>query len=653
MDPHPSVRLARGSGRRASFWLLAAGIAMAGIALEARRAPALFTPAGVLFEDPDDWLRVHRARRILEEGMWRIGAMPEINHPLGAELHWTSPADWLLASAGAAIGPLVGGTDPTAAVAAWLPVAFGAGYSLLMALLVARLAGPAAGCMAGGLVVFSPAFYRAFQLGHADHHFLLEALQLLAVFAWTRRDGHAPRPRAAALGGAAIGLALWISPVALVVWAFLLAGVSLAAFWAAPEEHGAWRQGRIAWTAAALVMVVAGWLIENWPDLSRVSADKLSLFHVVLVAASLWVPDGPAMDHGRRRGGLAQASGVAGLLGAWMILDRGRIFEHMSRPEFRRWSALVAELQPLVAHAGGEWSLAPLHRHLGCLPYALPVAVYFFARSRTVGSQMKLPLGLMALGFTAASLVQRRWLDAACLGLVPVIVVGLGEACRRWAGRWGRHAPTAAMIVLVSALAWPAAAGVLTPPAAEPSPHVLRTAEAARAIREHAGNAPADRGGAILCEDGEGPMLLYLTRRPVVAAPYHRALEGLLEAARFYAERDAAAARGQLDRLGVAYVVVPYRAHEQLMNFERIAFGELRSYDPPGRRLDGAGRLRETLRYRPEITRTMSYRLALSPDTALAGLQPIARAREGAATPDGLSGLVLVVERPATGPGGG
>jgi hypothetical protein len=88
--------------------------------------------------------------------------------------------------------------------------------------------------------------------------------------------------------------------------------------------------------------------------------------------------------------------------------------------------------------------------------------------------------------------------------------------------------------------------------------------------------------------------------------------------------------------------VVPLRPHEQLMNFEWLAFDEMRSYYPPTRSIDEHGALREELHYRPEITRTMAYRLAMEPDRPPAQLRCIAKSREGAATPDGYSGLLYI-----------
>ena len=143
-------------------------------------------------------------------------------------------------------------------------------------------------------------------------------------------------------------------------------------------------------------------------------------------------------------------------------------------------------------------------------------------------------------------------------------------------------------------------------------------------------------------------MLLYHTGLPVVAAPYHRALPGVMEMARFFAERDPAAARAQLDRLGVRYIVVPRRPHEQLVHFENLVFGELRSFDPPTQSIDESGRIRQQLHYRPEIIETIAYRLAMAPDQeTIPGVRCLRTIDEGAKTPAGHpfeTGLLYVVD---------
>ncbi|HWL93660.1 MAG TPA: hypothetical protein VNT79_08995, partial [Phycisphaerae bacterium] len=173
----------------------------------------------------------------------------------------------------------------------------------------------------------------------------------------------------------------------------------------------------------------------------------------------------------------------------------------------------------------------------------------------------------------------------------------------------------------------------------------LRTDFVARAIslREIESPSPESRR-AVLCDEGEGPALLHETGLPVVAAPYHRAIDGIVEMMQFFAERDPVLARGRLDRLGARYVVVPYRINEQLMNYEQIAFGERRSFDPPREWLDENGRLRRELQYRPELTGTMAYRLSHRPhDHGSAGVEMLYSIRDDPARPDDVHGLLFVV----------
>ena len=147
------------------------------------------------------------------------------------------------------------------------------------------------------------------------------------------------------------------------------------------------------------------------------------------------------------------------------------------------------------------------------------------------------------------------------------------------------------------------------------------------------------------CAEGEGAMLLYYTGLPVVAAPYHRAIDGIVEVASFFAEKDPIRARQQLDRLGVRYVVIPYAPHLQLMNFEKIAFGELRSFDPPDETIDRLGRIARELHYKEEqIAQTMAYRLAIEPEIpCIPGVELIGRIQDDPRRPNAKNGLLYVV----------
>ncbi|RIK67612.1 MAG: hypothetical protein DCC65_05620 [Planctomycetota bacterium] len=668
--------------RRASVWIPAILVIAVFVWLEVRRAPAVFTDAGVLFIDPDDYMRLHRARAILEGGTWHIEEMPDIDWPRGGRLHWTSPMDWLLVGAARGIGTLSAEFDRLDFAAAWLPVGLGVIYLSVVMWLLARSVGPWPALLVGLFAAVSPALHRPFALGHPDHHCLLELLySVAALVCLPRRDEsgarHPPSRRAVVCGGAAMGLAVWVAPQSMAAWLAILCGATWATLSGPPEERAVWALRRFDWSLAVLAVVLLGFGVENGPNIGAVSADRISLLHVALAALAMLLPLGPSAsfpkraDQQSRRGAAVPAGAWEGRppamprsLGGWVLFGAAAlalvvwvaarhrsIFFTVGREEFFRWSEHIVELQPLWTRAGGRVSLAQMHLHLGLLPYALPVALWIFLRGPSLPAGPRVMLALLAAGFTALAIVQRRWLDHAILGLAPVIVIAAWELAGRMLMARNADAPGRRLLlagVICLALLSPATGFALSPPPAQAHPLDLRSALVAARIREYEAKRPSppDRRG-ILCDDAEGSMLLYRTRLPVVAAPYHRTVDGIVEAARFYAERDDEAAREQLARLRVRYVVVPFRPHEQLMNFERIAFKDLRSYDPPVESIDAIGMKHQELRYRPEITRTMAYRLAMEPNARPAGLECIAVIKEGAQTPDGYSGLVYVVPEAA------
>ncbi|HKQ47992.1 MAG TPA: hypothetical protein VJZ71_07990 [Phycisphaerae bacterium] len=648
-------------------WLAALAIAGVGVGLEWRRAPAIFTPSGVLFVDPDDFMRLVRVRSILEGGPRIIRHDSQVNWPHGVDPHWTAPMDYLLVAANSLFGGLSQTSDRLAGTAAWVPVWLGMAYSLVMMAMIRRACGWGPALLAGCMIVFSPAYHRVFQLGHPDHHCLLELLFAVSVAAWVPRLGingeqRVPSHAAVVMGGIAIGLAIWVAAQALAVWAAILAGATFASFHASPEDRPIWAARRRQWSLAVLGVVFCGHVVENAGQIGAAAVDKIGLFHVALAVLALLVPTGSGKaprdetkDLVRRWGPFAL---VAVAFVAWVALDRARIFRYSQRDELRRWWEVVAELLPLYTHAGGQWSLFPLHVHLGYAVYALPLTLVFFVRSKALPCGAKLTLALLALGMTALAIYQRRWLDHVNIGLISVTVIGIWEFAgailtarkvdRNARANGGRSPPyvrLAVAAVLLGMVSFPYAWAVMTQEIPSPRAEAVRTAYLADRINAYeSAHAPdVAPGRAILCDEGAGPMLLYRTRLPVVAAPYHRAIDGIVAAARFYAERDPIEARRMLDELGVKYVVVPFRPHEQLINFERVAFGELRSYDPPEQSVDAEGNIQERLNFRPGFNQTAIYRLTLQGGGGIPGLELVESIKEGATTPDGKSGLLYVV----------
>jgi hypothetical protein len=715
------------SSAQRSGWVFipaALAITLLGVLLEYPDKVAVFGQPGggaaidharLYFDGPDDYMRTWRAKQIAEGSVFRIRHIAEINFPEGAELHWTAPMDYLLAGAGLVFSALFAANhaDPFGCVAAWVPLGLGVIYLIYMMAVMRRGFGWQPAVLVGLMIVLSPSWHRVFRIGHPDHHCLIALLLLFAVGAWipmVRADGSCGRPRrwAGFVGGLAMGAAIWVSVESMVFWGAVLVALWGACTFGPGEGRRAYARARFAWNCAVLVVLAAAHVFENWPDLGAMAADKISLLYVVIAAIGFLVPGGEVV-RGRCGTGVSPMDEQAGSLGrkeglpaggqswvnryiallaalavftSWMALRQSRVFEHVSRPEFTRWISRLMEFQPMYIHADSQWSLQPLHSLMGYLPWALPVLLVFFLRSKQAPRAAKYALAMLAPAIVVLAVFQLRWVDHFDLAVVPVGAIGAWELatafCKKVVPKSSGTGvlpvetqtqvlcdgsftpdglnPTAVfgVVVLMALLTFPSTRLVLTygeEDAVQSMAIWRRTDLAAREIiayqREHPEEAHSRRR-AILCEDGEGPALLYWTGLPVVATPYHRALGGLLEVARFFAERDPARAREQLDRLGVRFVVIPQRAPEQLMQFERMAFGELRSFDPPTESINQFGGLVLKLNYRPrEVVQTMAYRLVIEPEgSAIPGVDRIAEINEGAKTPDGRpmkTGLLYVV----------
>ncbi|MEE8170485.1 MAG: hypothetical protein V3T70_08055, partial [Phycisphaerae bacterium] len=608
-------------------WFYPASIAIValGVGLEYPRFAATFQTDRVFFWGPDSYTRIERVKRLMDGQSLRNRQTSNINAPHGAEMHWTTPMDSLLAGAALVAQPLVRNHDPVEVAAAAVPPALGAIYLACMISVMGRGFGRPVGLACGLLAALTPAFHRAFRLGHPDHHGLIELLLLLSIGGWIaarRSDGAPaiPSRRAIAVSGIAMGLSIWIATQPIIVWLIIVAGIWLGMRSAPCESRTELGRRLTKWSRCVFFVVFVAYLFENLPVLNCVSADRISLVHVALTALPLiWPPaqnqSAANADRSARTRWLVFALATTAFV-VWIGLDRDRVFGAMIRPEFQRWSSIVAELQPLVVRTPGDWSVRPMLDHLGLLPFALPVLAVFLLRSGFLPRPTACVLCGSALVMTLLAIVQIRWLDHVNHAGIPVAVLGTLALLRidvRPAHTPLRPIRTAAAVIVLAVIVFPAARTVWSERSAEVESAMSiqrRTAYVADRILEHqSSHASAAGPRNIMCDEGDGALLAYWTGLPVVAAPYHRAIDGIIEAARFYAESDPQRARRRLDRLGVRYVVAPFRAHEQLMNFERIAYGGFRSFDQPHEWIDEIGRRRQRIRYRDGHASTMAYRL--------------------------------------------
>lgn len=600
-----------------------------------------------LLPDPDDYMRLYRVRMILDGQASIVRHISAVHPPEGIELHWTAPLDYLILAA-VKIASLGGDARSwLMPVGAWLPVGLGLVYLATAMGLLYRAIGITVAVIVAALIVLSPGFQGAFRLGHSDHHCLMELCMMLSLYSWltpqgrVARVGSNPSSSAVIISGICIGLAIWVSVLSMVAWAAILVGAIFATYHASSDHRSSWARLQLQWSIAALAVVTIGWLIENASSPMRFSIDKISVFHVAILACAILIPSAASSNKLLRWTALLIA---AAALVLWFHRGYSNLVTAFDRPEFYRWSSLIAELQPLILHGVNGWSIMPLLRYLGLVPFALPLFLWLLRGDSRIHCMAKVSFGLLAAVMTGLSIVQLRWADHYMLAVAPVAALGLTRlSSRLFASQESSIAVNrAAFLSFVTAfLVFPSAAGVLTPPNGKPDPFMTRLMLAIDAINRRQAMEPTGPS-TIMCEYDAGPILLYETGLPVVAGPYHRGLEGIVDVARFYSERDDVAAREELRRLGIGYVVVPYTPAHQLRILETIAFGELHSYEKAEWKIQN-GELFESITFKPDITRTVSYRLTQCTGTDSLGVKPLEKIDEGANTPDHLSGLVYVV----------
>ncbi|MCG8409352.1 MAG: hypothetical protein MI923_29455 [Phycisphaerales bacterium] len=671
--------------------IFATAVVLGGVALQYPRYEATFAESRVVsdglsrpdrfirrvfFADPDDYMRTWRAKKIAAGQTFRVRHIPEINHPGGVELHWTVVMDYVLAGAGILAMPLTDHPDPIGVAAAFVPVGLGGLYVVCLMGWLRRGFGWGPALLAGLFVVVSPAFHRAFQLGHPDHHAMLELLFVIAVGAWIpRRRGDGapddPTRRSARVSGLAIGLAIWISSQALLVWGAILVGVNYACRCGDVESRSKYLSARFSWNLSVAIVVAVGFLVENWPDLHVVTIDKVSTVHLALMVIAFLIPgvrravtdqqnvedseNTRAEDDVVTTRQQRQTTQTIALLAAvaaftvWMAVVFDNVVTPISRPELTRWHDRVAELQPLYAQLDRQWILQPLHEKLGYVPYAMLLFLPLFLMSKRVPAVMKGILGLLAPVLVGLTLWQVRWMDHYNVAVAPVVVLGLWDGFHRFFKRSPTPKPIlhfALTGVVLGVLTFPASRGVLARPIEQVNALAKRTDFVAQSITNHEKKlGPSDPGRrAIICEEGEGPMLLYYTGLPVVAAPYHRAIDAIVNTARFYSERDPEKARRQLDELGVRYIVMPAQYHQQLRNFEYIVHGQEQSIEVVRDTINASGRVEQELRALPGFGETMVFRLVNQPAKAyIPGVQLIGRIDDDPRRPQALRGLLYVV----------
>jgi hypothetical protein len=500
--------------------------------------------------DTDGFMRLVRVERLAETRDWWDGSTPRSNWPEGEVSHWTRPVDVLIlalaaparlfvdsreaiAFGGIILSPLLHLLAAVALFRAAAPLVPGPSRALVLPLFLLQ----------AGLLSYGSA-------GRADHHMLILLLHVALLGAGLRMLTEPGRRGPAAVAGVVAAAGIWVSPEILLPLGILFAAQGVAWLLEGGEHP---RAGVRLGLSLAMALVVA-LLVERGPAgaVTSLEYDRISRVHLemALVATAFW-----ALARWRwRERSPARGLRLAYLLVAAPLLVGGFV---LLRPRFIRgpwvdvdpdvvayWLRAVQELQPLLA--GPWWRAAPeATLFLGPALVALPFAAWHSLRPAHprrcawvfvfLSLLVCIPLGIAQIRFTALAgpllaltmagvigdllrrqesiarpSVRRLARVGTMAGLTVgflVVGMGLGAAGETWAAR-GEEVPGVGGRGVRDACPEDALARVLHDRFPEP-----RTVAAFMDL---------------------GPRILYATPHRVLATPYHRNRDGLLDARRIF-----------------------------------------------------------------------------------------------------------------------
>lgn len=530
--------------------------------------------------DTDDAMRLVQVRDLLAGQSWFD--LAQHRHAGAPPMHWSRLVDVPIAGLILLARPFAGPALAEGIAAVAWPLLLLGLYATILYRGLRRLFGWRAGAFALFAAAQSVFLIGLFAPGRIDHH----NVQICAILALTVSLARpAPSMRDGALAGALAALSLAVGLEALPFIA--LAGLVLAALWL--------RDGRAAlppflgFGLALGLVAPALFLVQTAPALwSATACDALSPPWLWLAAsaaltagAAALVPQGRGMG---RRLGLLVACGLVAAGGFLVLFPACAAGPFTGMPDLvrREWLVRVQEMLPV-------WQLArhaPDAAIAGYLPVLIgAVAASLWAwRGREAGQRhlMAAAAGALWLGLAlGVPQVRGLYVAAAFVPLVAGPVFDRAVALLRVPGATApRQVAALAVSLALCGKVWLLVMSLL--PALSAPDTAL---EAERAAWQSCGAADAVAAldvlppGLVLARIDLGPALLLHGHHAVVAAPYHRALPGLVAALEAF--RDANALATLAARVRADYIVActTPAGSEASSVADRIGRGEI---TPPG-----------------------------------------------------------------------
>lgn len=532
------------------------GLALACLLLvAATQAVAILTEVSPLLAgrlvDGDCYVRLFRVQAMLEGRGWYDPAISLLNAPDGEILHWTRPFDLLLFLLALPLLPVLGLQQAVWQAGLWIsPVLELATLGLLVWGLKPYLS-PGGILLAACLFVFQPVIASFFLAARPDHHSLQILLEVAVLAALMRAHG--------LLAGFAAALALWVSAEALLL--VLAAGLFLGLMWIVEGEGE--RRRLQAFVLGLAVGLTLALMMERPPaQWLAIEYDRLSLAQVglgwILLLSVLWTAVGNvwAVDWRRRLPlGLGMAAQAAGLL-ALLFPD---FFEGPYGALNPRlvpiWFSLVKEAQPLSFGPKAAILLGPPLLGLG----------YGLWRLRNAHERRLLGPALCALAiYIPATLYQVRIAAfAASADIAPWTLLILAAAgIKHWR-------ILLLPLLLTGHLILALVIAKLAPGTRDAG------SSGVCAWHELAAHVKAEWPGdarPILTYVFPGPELGFLSGHAVVAGPYHRSAQGILDIETALGSADDAPAREVTKRRRIGWIAVCDQESQGLRFSERGGF---------------------------------------------------------------------------------
>jgi hypothetical protein len=526
---------------------------------------------GVLW-DPDCYMHLQRAFRLVTGGWQPQGFDPRVNAPFGYAIHWTSLFDGLLAAGSHPFTWM--GFDLRDALYIW-------GTAISPLLLILSLAVFAAGVrpwVEGPsflwltvLLFTQPQLSGAFLLGRSDHHSLILGLMLMQL-AWlyAALDGRTGEGRkasaAAAVAGVAAAIQLCTTVEALVT--ILLVSLVIGLAWSCYARNvlkllATYWAGCL--TATLIWLSMTGGVTAFKPAYDHVSIVHAAVLGIGVVAIAI---AGLLL---RRLPRLA-ALGIAGLfaagaiavtypdffLGPWPDLE----------PAVRAWHREIGELQPLLPDSW--FHVGALLGQFGASLIALPFAIHRLRHGET-GERFVMLTALCGFClFGTLALLQMRWSgEVQAVMLLPWVLTTKHIMKTSLALRLGGHRVPLRSGILMAALLLQIAPSALVGVGPGRVPQANAQCDWNAATRELAKAAP--QTGIVMTELWYGPEILWRTGFSVVGAPYE--ISPALADTRSFESGGSSEARQILDRRHIAYVLsCGPQPHAEAIKLDRLPF---------------------------------------------------------------------------------